>query len=179
MTDRGTSGGMEITSTGLLAFTTSALGTTCNVWAKTRGKARWATVLAARDAGYRCEMTDVSCKRAPGLDNATEADRQPIKENHCYATDAVYKKSQRRDHMRNEVKSGESHCYPALLSCPFCGERAVYSIPVPDQMHEIGRVVCEGCGITTDFIRPLKAAAKWNRRVDNARSHVPSDSEVT
>lgn len=52
------------------AYRTAVHGIVSIVFATSRGKARNATVLAARDAGYRTEFTEVQVHRAQELDGA-------------------------------------------------------------------------------------------------------------
>lgn len=50
------------------AYRTSVHGVVCIVFTTTRGKARHVTALAAKDAGYKTEFTEVQAYRAPEYD---------------------------------------------------------------------------------------------------------------
>ena len=71
------------------AFKTTAIGTTCIVFEDNAGKARYATYLSAQDAGYQVSITEITCRRAKGYDNKTEAWGVPIKKGVCYIQDGL------------------------------------------------------------------------------------------
>lgn len=79
-----------IDSSALLAFRTSALGENCVVFAKTRGRAKMATVNAANDAGYNINITNILCRRDKYIDGRKTADGSKIVENKCYVGNALF-----------------------------------------------------------------------------------------
>lgn len=65
------------------AFRTEAHGLESIVLCETAARAKWWTVRAARDAGYRCDFGDVTVRRAPRHDDA------PVAHNRCFCEDFV------------------------------------------------------------------------------------------
>ena len=61
-----------------VAYTTVLFEIESIVFASTPGRAKYATLLSAEDAGYRARITDVRCRRSPILDCYAAAFRPNI-----------------------------------------------------------------------------------------------------
>jgi len=67
------------------AYRTNVIRTESIVFSTSRGKARAATMRAAKEAGYNIFFTDISCRRCKNLDDK----KGNCKENICYQPEHV------------------------------------------------------------------------------------------
>ena len=131
-------------------YQTEAYGVTSIVIAATPGKARYATFLAMRDAGYRVELCGVriSVRRRRDMDGSlTRTGGIPV-EGKCLAPELFANGSVTGAKRTVDAMFGDGHCAlcgkPAthVCHCPHCEVMLAEDGDDPDE----GRPMCSDCG---------------------------------